>query len=180
MAQRSGRKTVSGILAILPLALLLGGCLSAGGGTPQPVIDPAAVNSDPVPAGDDTAVTPVAFGPVSAFPTEKLVGSWGTASYREDKDISRVEAQARDQCKLPYKITKGPTDGVMMYFADSAELYELKVKSGGGKVFVGFEGPPGGWQDREVLSYSENRIIMKFVDPEINGRYGTFIFVRCS
>ncbi len=30
----------------------------------------------------------------------------------------------------------------MMYFADSPQLYELKVKSGNGKVYVGFEGPP--------------------------------------
>jgi hypothetical protein len=159
-------------------AVSLAGCVSSGEAPqPQAAIDPAAM-ADEADAPPDGPVE--SFGPVSAFPTEKLIGNWGTASYREAKDIARVEAQARTQCSNPYKITKGPSDGVMMYFADSPQLYELKVKSGDGKVYVGFEGPPGGWQDREVLSYSDNRIIMKFVDPEIHGRYGIFIFVRCS
>jgi hypothetical protein len=124
---------------------------------------------------------PAEGGPVAPFPTEDLVGSWGTASYQKVEDRGRVEEQARAQCRLPYKIAKGPTDGVMMYFADDPKLYELKVKPGqDGKVYVGFEGPPGGWQDREVLFHSRDKIIMKFVDPDIHARYGTFVFVRCT
>jgi hypothetical protein len=151
------------VLAVVPASfLVLSGCVSTGQDT-VPVLA-ASVQS---------TVTP--------FPTEALIGNWGTASYREDKDIDRVTAQARQQCRLPYKITKGPTDGVMMYFADDPKLFELQVKSGNdGKVYVGFEGPPGGWQDREVLFHSSDKFILKFVDPEVHGRYGIFIFVRCK
>jgi hypothetical protein len=132
----------------------------------------------PVAASREPAIVD---GPVAPFPSEDLVGSWGTASYQKVEDRARVEDQARAQCRLPYRIAKGPTDGVMMYFADDPKLYELKVKAApDGKVYVGFEGPPGGWQDREVLLHSRDKIIMKFVDADIHARYGTFVFMRCK
>ncbi len=111
---------------------------------------------------------------------EQLIGKWGVASYREEKDRKRVEAQARAQCRLPYIITKGPSDGVMMHLADDAKLYELRIKGGSdGKTYLGPESAPGEWQDREVISITEKEMIMRFVDPEVHGRYGTFIYVRC-
>ncbi|NJL07628.1 MAG: hypothetical protein HC900_04715 [Methylacidiphilales bacterium] len=114
------------------------------------------------------------------FPQDKLIGKWGIASYRDEKDRKRTEAQARSQCKLPYTITKGPTDGIMMHVADDPQLHELKLKGApGGKAYVGFEGPPGDAQDREVLSFSDNLMVMRFVDPDVNSRYGTFVYVRC-
>jgi len=135
-------------------------------------------------ASQPTVDAPVA--PVSAairpstIPVDKLVGSWGVASYRVDKDRKRTEAMARVQCKLPYVITKGPTDGVMMHVADDAKLYELTLKgSADGKTYLGFASPPGDLSDREILSFSDNEIVMRFVDPDANTRYGTFIYVRC-
>jgi len=116
----------------------------------------------------------------SPYPVEKLVGSWGVSSYRADKDRKRTEAMAHVQCKLPYVIAKGPTDGVMMHVADDAKLYELTLKgSADGKSYLGFNSPPGDLADREVLSFSDNEIVMRFVDPDANNRYGTFIYVRC-
>lgn len=110
-----------------------------------------------------------------------LVGSWGVASYRDDKDRPRTEAQARAQCKNPYVIARGATDGVMMHVADDPKLYELTFKGApGGKTYLGFNAPPGDPQDREVLSFSENLVVMRFVAPDINTRYGTYIYVRCS
>ena len=50
--------------------------------------------------------------------SEALIGRWGVASFRQEKDRQRVAAQARAQCKLPYTIARGPTGGVMMHVAD--------------------------------------------------------------
>jgi hypothetical protein len=112
---------------------------------------------------------------------EQLVGRWGIASFREAKDRPRVEAQARAQCRLPYTIALGPTDGVMMHLADDSKLYELRLKgASNGKTYLGPESPPGDWQDREVVSLSAREIVLRFVDPEVDTRYGTFVYVRCS
>lgn len=117
----------------------------------------------------------------STIPTDALVGSWGLASYREEADLARTKAMARQQCQNPYVITKGPTDGVMMHVADDPKPYELKLKgSADGKTYLGFEAPPGHRHDREILSYAPDLIVMKFVDPTVNTRYGTFLYVRCS
>jgi hypothetical protein len=134
------------------------------GGPPSETFAPARV-----------AATP------AAYPVQRLVGSWGVASYREEKDRARTEAQARAQCKQPYVIAKGPTDGVMMHVADDTTPHELTLKGGpGGKTYLGFEGQPGDEQDREILSMSDNTFTTRFVSPDINARYGTFIYVRCS
>jgi hypothetical protein len=112
--------------------------------------------------------------------SEALIGRWGVASFRQEKDRQRVEAQARTQCKLPYTIAKGPTGGVMMHVADDATLYELRPKGGSdGKTYLGFEAPPGHPQDREILSISDRQVVMRFVDPDASNRYGTFVYVRC-
>jgi hypothetical protein len=120
-------------------------------------------------------------GAGATVPVETFVGRWGVASYREEKDRPRTENQARAACRNPYVIAKGPTDGVMMHVADDAQRYELTTKTGAdGKNYIGFESPPGDPQDREILSFSNNLITMRFVDPDANTRYGTFIFVRCG
>lgn len=116
----------------------------------------------------------------AAYPVTALVGNWGVASFREDRDRPRTETMARQHCRLPYVITKGPTDGVMMHVADDAQLYELTLKgSADGKTYLGFDAPPGHPQDREILSLTENEIIMRFVAPDVHARYGTFVYVRC-
>ncbi len=111
---------------------------------------------------------------------EQLVGRWGVASFREEKDRKRTEAMARTQCRLPYVIALGPTDGVMMHVADDPKLYELRLKgASNGKTFLGPESPPGDPLDREILSKADREMVMRFVDPDAHGRYGTFIYVRC-
>lgn len=152
--------------------MLSAAALLALAGCASDVVDVAPEAARPA------ASAPAAAGPVDAR-VDALVGRWGIASYRDEKDRARVEAQARAQCRNAYVINRGPTDGVMIHFADDPKMYELKLKSGGGKTYLGFEAPPGDWQDREVLELSARRMILRFVDPEINGRYGTFIYVRC-
>ncbi len=116
-----------------------------------------------------------------AYATESLIGRWGVASFRRDQDRPRTEAQARAQCRQPYVITKGPTDGIMMHVADDSTLYELKLKGGpGGKTYLGFDAPPGEPHDREIVSFTEPVLIMRFVNPEVAERYGTMVYVRCG
>jgi hypothetical protein len=68
----------------------------------------------------------------------------------------------------------------MMHVADDPKLYELKLKGDGdGKTYLGFEAPPGDPQDRQILSFTDNLITLRFVDAEAHRRYGTFLFVRC-
>ncbi|HUG60771.1 MAG TPA: hypothetical protein VMP03_02935 [Methylomirabilota bacterium] len=123
---------------------------------------------------------PAAVALATSVPTDGLVGTWGIASYREEDDRARTEAIARQQCRIPYVIERGPTDGVMMHAADDPKLYELKLKGASdGRTYIGFEAPPGHRQDREILSYEPDLITMRFVDPDVHARYGTFIYTRC-
>ena len=146
-------------LSIVACAILLGSCSS----TRTDVASPAAVKIAP------------------SYSADGLVGRWGVASYRNEKDRARTEAMARAQCRLPYVITKGPSDGVMMHVADDSQLYELTLKgSKDGKTYLGFDAPPGDPQDREILSFSDKLIIMQYTNPETNGRYGTFVYTRCA
>ena len=90
-----------------------------------------------------------------AFPVETLVGNWGVASFRDEKDRKRTENMARAQCKLPYRIVRGPTDGVMMHVADDTQLYELTLKgTRDGRTFLGFNAPPGQYPLRDLHLYS--------------------------
>ena len=117
----------------------------------------------------------------AAFARERLIGRWGIASFHNDKDRKRTEAEARAQCGQPYTIAKGPTDGVMMHVADDPKLYELRLKgTTAGKTYLGFEAPPGDPQDREILSSTDKIVTMRFVDADANRRYGTFVYVRCG
>ncbi|WP_262272309.1 hypothetical protein [Microvirga yunnanensis] len=127
------------------------------------------------------APSPVAVEASASIPRERLIGRWGIASYHTDKDRPRTEREARAQCSQPYTIAKGPTDGVMMHVADDPKLYELRLKGDtAGRTYLGFEAPPGDPQDREILSSTSSLMTMRFVDPDANRRYGTFVYVRCG
>jgi hypothetical protein len=151
--------------ALLVAAISLSGCLSTtiGGLTSTATVAPGTVY------------------PPTPYSADKLVGSWGVASFREEKDRARTEVQARAQCRLPYVIKRGPTDGVMMHVADDATPHELALKGApDGKIYLGFAGPPGDSQDRLVLSMTDKEFVTRYIDPDTNTRYGTFIYVRCS
>ncbi len=117
-----------------------------------------------------------------AFPAQDLVGRWGLAAYHKAEDRPRIEAAAAQQCSNPYVITLGPMGGVMMHLADQATPTELRLKGApGGKTYIGPEGdPPGGEQDREVVSFDGRVLILHWMDPEVQGRYGTMVYVRCG
>jgi hypothetical protein len=117
-----------------------------------------------------------------AFPPQDIVGRWGLAAYHKEEDRARTEAAAARGCNQPYVITLGPTGGVMMHLADQATPTELALKGApGGKTFIGpAEDPPGGAQDREVVLFNGRILILRWMDSEVQGRYGTMVYVRCG
>lgn len=156
------RSRTGSIAALAFAALALGACA-----TRAPEAPPAA----PAPA----PVLP------PAFPPQDIVGRWGLAAYHKDEDRERTEAAAANQCRQPYVITLGPTGGVMMHLADQATPEELRLKGApGGKTFIGPDGEAGVIQDREVVSFTGRVLTLRWLDPEVQGRYGTMVYVRCA
>ena len=112
---------------------------------------------------------------------DELVGKWGLASYQNPADRPRTEKMAVAQCKQPYTIGAGTSGGVVMHLADQATPQELRLKgSSSGKNYIGPSGPPGGEQDREVLSFDGRVLVTRFVDKDAATRYGNMVYVRCG
>jgi hypothetical protein len=111
-----------------------------------------------------------------------LVGDWGLASFRDEADRPRTEAEAKVACGNPYRIGPGSGGGVMMHLADQTETTEVFVKAAPtGQVYIGPQGPPGVAQDRLVVAYDSNSVLVTdWLDPSARERYGTMIFVRCG
>lgn len=157
------RLTFSSAAALVLLALGLSGCATG----PQPEVPAAPATGPTLPP---------------AFPPQDIVGRWGLAAYHKEEDRARTEAAAARGCNQPYVITLGPTGGVMMHLADQATPTELALKGApGGKTFIGpAEDPPGSAQDREVVSFNGRILILRWIDSEVQGRYGTSVYVRCG
>src|SRR5260221_382493 len=117
-----------------------------------------------------------------AFPPQDIVGRWGLAAYHKEEDRARTEQAAAGGCKQPYVIVLGPNGGVMMHLADEATPTELRLKGApGGKTFIGpADSEPGGAQDREVVAFNGRVLILRWMDSEVQGRYGTMVYVRCG
>jgi hypothetical protein len=147
------------------LSLGIAGCTTGTFGTSEaPPPPPPAVASLP-----------------PAFPPEEIVGRWGFASYHKEGDRPRTEKAAKAQCGKPYVINRGATGGVMMHLADDSKPSELRLKGGpGGKTYIGPDGEPGGSQDREVVNFDGQVLVLRWMDPEVAGRYGTGVYVRCG
>ena len=140
-----------------------------------------ACSTTPSPQVDATAPSPPQPEMPAKVRASEVVGRWGYASYHDAKDRARTEANARGQCKQPFVIGQGTSGGVMMYLADSNQLQELRLKgSAAGRDYIGPPGETPGPQDREIVSFDGRVLILKYVDPEIDGRYGTGVFVRCA
>jgi hypothetical protein len=70
----------------------------------------------------------------------------------------------------------------MMHLADQATPTELRLKGApGNRTFIGpADDPPGGQQDREVVSFDGRVLALRWIDSEVQGRYGTMVYVRCG
>lgn len=161
------------IASVAALCVLgLGGCTS----------NPFPSFSNPFASSDTPADAPMGGPaiPASVRP-EEIVGRWGYGAYHKDADRTRTEAAARGQCGQPVIINRGPNGGVMMYLADSAQLQELALKgSQTGQNYIGPPGPAGGPQDREIVSLDGHTMILRWMNTEVSGRYGTGVYVRCG
>jgi hypothetical protein len=155
-----------GLMAVLVLGLLSFGLAGCATTTPEP---------PPPPPPPVTPTLP------PAFPPQDIVGTWGLAAYHKPEDRERVEKAAINQCRQPYAIALGTTGGVMMHLADQPVPTELRLKGApGNKTFIGPDGdPPGSVQDREVVNFDGRVLILRWMDPEVQGRYGTMVYVRC-
>lgn len=123
---------------------------------------------------------PVAPAIPPSLRPEDIVGRWGLASYHRDQDRARTEAAARGQCSQPYVINRSST-GVMMLGHDNPQVQDMTIKgSPEGKTYIGPGVDPGGSDDREVVSFDGRVLILKWVDPEVAGRYGNMVLVRCA
>jgi hypothetical protein len=158
-----------GATLVVLAALQLAGCasqqFSLGGSSPEPA--PAPSGGPPLPA---------------SIPAQDLVGRWGLAAYHKEEDRARTEAAARGQCRQPYNIGRGPGGGVIMHLADQSQPTELLLK--GGPDGKNYGGPPdepaGGQRDREIVSFDGRVLILRWMDQEVVGRYGTSVYVRCA
>jgi hypothetical protein len=117
-----------------------------------------------------------------AIKPQEITGRWGLAAFHKPDDRPRTETAARNGCKQPYVIGMGPGGGVMMHMPDSAQPTELRMKGApGNKTFIGPPTEPAGSpQDREVTSFDGRVMTVRFLDPEVAGRYGTQVYVRCA
>ncbi len=152
------------ILTTIALAVALAGCATQAPPPPEPAAAPVVPTLPP------------------AFPPQDLVGRWGLAAYHVEADKPRIEAAAAQACGQPYVITLGPSGGVMMHLADQSTPTELALKGApGGKTYIGpREDPPGSMQDRLVEQFDGRMLILRWMDPEVQGRDGTMVYVRCG
>jgi hypothetical protein len=153
---------VTGVVSLV--AIMLAGCTT---------------NTPPV----ETQAPPPQAAPSlpSKYRPEDFVGRWGYGAYHNESDLARTASAARAQCGQPVIINRGAGGGVMMYLADSSDMQELVPKgSPSGQNYIGPPGEAGGPQDREIVSFDGRTMVLRWVDPEVAGRYGVGVYVRCA
>jgi hypothetical protein len=126
--------------------------------------------------------SPAPTGPLPppSISPEDIVGRWGLGAYHRPEDQTRTIAAARGQCKQPYVINRSST-GVAMLGYDNPQVQDMQLKgSYEGKTYIGPTPEPRGQGDREVESFDGRVLVLKWVDPEVAGRYGTMVLVRCG
>lgn len=111
--------------------------------------------------------------------SEEIIGRWGYASYHRPDDRARTENAARGQCSKPFVINQGPNGGVVMHVADQSQPQELRLRGGpGGKNFMSPRSDAG--SDIEIVEFNGRVLITRYVEPEVHGRYGYSVYVRCG
>jgi hypothetical protein len=157
------------VAVVASLSLGLGACSTNLFG---PSGSPTVEDVPPLPAPEIPA----------SIRAEEVVGRWGLAAFHKPEDRPRIEAAAKNQCgPKAYVINRGPSGGVMMHLADQTQATELRLKGGpGGKNYIGPPGASGLPEDREIVSFNGRVMIARFVDPDVAGRFGTQVYVRCA
>jgi hypothetical protein len=132
--------------------------------------------ASPPPAPAVSAAPP----PPPSLRPEDIIGRWGYSAYHRPEDRPRTETAARNQCTQPYIINRSSI-GVSMLGHDSPRVQDMTIKgSYDGKTYIGPGAEPSGPDDREVLSFDGRVLVLNWVDPDVAGRYGTMVLVRCG
>lgn len=161
------------MLRIWPAAVIAGLALAGCSGTTSSLSSWSS-DSPPPPA------VPAGPPPRPSIAAEDIVGRWGIASFHKPQDQPRTEAAARGQCNQPYIINRS-SDGVAMLGHDNPQVQDMLIKaSAEGRTFIGPGPEAGSADDREVVQFDGRVLVLKWVDPEIAGRYGTMVLVRCG
>ncbi|MBV9970362.1 MAG: hypothetical protein JO228_10285 [Xanthobacteraceae bacterium] len=134
------------------------------------------------PLGSATPKAPPATPlPPPSLHADEITGRWGLASYHRDADRARTEAAARGQCNQPYVIERSASGGVLMLGHDNPAMVDMTIKASyENKTYIGPGPTPKSNDDREVVSFDGKTLVLKWVDPEIAGRYGIMVLVRCG
>lgn len=119
--------------------------------------------------------------PKPSISPSDVIGRWGLGAYHRAEDRARTEAITKGQCNMPYVIGAGNEGTVTMLTHDSPTFVQVQIKANQeGRTFIGPGPELGGPDDREVMSYNGRVLILRWTDPEVAGRYGTQLLVRCA
>jgi hypothetical protein len=141
----------------------------------------SACSTTDIAGGATVATLPIPPGPPVVVDVALLPGKYGLASYRDEKDRARTQAEAKSACGNPYVIAAGPQGGVLMHLPDQAQPTEVFIKTTpDGRSLIGPRGAIGLPQDRVVMYFQGGVLITEWVDPSVKERYGTLLFVRCA
>lgn len=152
------------------LSFLLAGMIGLSACTTTDIAEGTAVPTLVIPPGPPVVVD------VALLP-----GKYGLASYRDEKDRARTEAEAKRACGNPYVIAAGSQGGVLMHLPDQAQPTEVFIKTTpDGRSLIGPRGAIGVPQDRVVMYFQGGILITEWLDPGARERYGTMLFVRCA
>jgi hypothetical protein len=133
------------------------------------------------PFGSSSPQAPSTPLPPPSLRADDIVGRWGFSSYHRDQDRARTEVAARGQCNQAYIISRSPSGGVMMLGHDNPAMQDMAIKgSYENKTYIGPGPTPASADDRELVSFDGRVLILKWVDPEVAGRYGNMVLVRCG
>jgi hypothetical protein len=155
--------------AIVAAGLMLAGC---SGSMPSLLSSADTPPAQPAP--------PPGPPPRASIAPDDIVGRWGIASFHRPQDQPRTEVAARNGCSQPYIINRG-SEGVSMLGHDNPQVRDMMIKaSTDGRTYIGPGPEAGGMDDREVVSFDGRVLVLKWVDPEVAGRYGTMLLVRCG
>jgi hypothetical protein len=163
------------MLRLLPAVLISAFALAGCSGTMSSMSLPSWGSDQPPPP----QAAPAGPAPRPSLAAEDIVGRWGIASFHRAEDQARTEVAARNGCTQPYIINRG-SQGVSMLGHDNPSMQDMMIKaSQEGRTYIGPGPDAGGADDREVVTFDGRVLILKWIDPEIAGRYGTMLLVRC-